>query len=218
MSILLQWQIEQHQKFHKMKNTLLFLLLLTQSLLTADLQHITIGNQDFSLTTESYDIYDSKGEVLRFYREERNNDLTFIFSLILKDRTGTCSDQSREDGSYEINGTEITLYSYWDRKGKAYDAPYGARIQVYEILNNHAVVRKSSKLYIETKRQNYDEGSSMKYLFKKPQNETEETALKAYINSVERDYKGTFVHGDEAKKLIKDVEDAMTRNMKAIWQ
>jgi len=203
---------------HKLKYTLLFFLLLTQSLFSAQLKHITIGNQDFSLTTESYDIYDSKGEVLRLYCEERNNDLTFIFSLILKDRTGTCSDQSMEDGSYDINGTEITLYTFWNRKGKAYDAPYGARIQVYEMLSNHNVVRKSSRLYIETQRQNYDKSSSMKYLFKKPQNETEETALKAYINSVERNYKGTFVQGDEAKKLIKEVEEAMIRKMKGVWQ
>lgn len=201
-----------------MKNRLLLLLLLTQSLFSAQLQHITIGNQDFTLTRESYDIYDSKGEVLRLYREERNNDLTFIFSLILKDRTGSCSDQSMEDGSYEINGTEIILYSFWDRKGRAYDAPYGARIQVYEMLSNHNVVRKSSRLYIETQRQNYDKSSNMKYLFKKPQNETEETALKAYINSVERNYKGTFVQGDEGKKLIKEVRDAMSRKMKAVWQ
>lgn len=218
MSTLLQWQIEPQQKVHKMKNTLLFFLLLTQLLFSAQLKHIAIGNQDFSLTTESYDIYDSKGEVLRLYREERNNDLTFIFSHILKDRTGTCSDQSMQDGSYEINGTQITLYSFWDRKGKAYDSPYGARIQRYNILPDHTLERISSKVYIETQRENYDKESAMKYLFTAPKEEKEKEALNNYVKSVEKEYKGTFVYGDEAKKLIKEVEDALTRKMKAIWQ
>ena len=201
-----------------MKKTLLFVSLLVTALFATELKHITIGNQDFSLTTDTYDIYDSKGEVLRLYREERNYDLKFIFSLILKDRTGACSDKSVEDGYYDINGTTITLYSHWDRRGKAYDAPYGARIQVYEMLPNHEVVRTSSKLYIETARKNYNENSGMKHLFKEAQNEEEKKALKSYVSSVERNFKGSFVFGSEAKSLMKDVEDAMTRKMKGIWQ
>ena len=200
-----------------MKKTLLLLLLIAQTLMGAELKHITIGNQDFSLTTETYDIYDSKGEVLRLYREEQNNNLTFVFSLILKDRTGACSDKSMEDGYYEINGTKVTLYSHWDRRGKAYDAPYGARVQVYQLKDNYDLVRTSSKLYIETQRPNYNENSGMKYLFKTPETEAEKESLKAYVSAVERNYKGTFVYGNEAKKLIKEVEDAMTRKMKAIW-
>ena len=200
-----------------MKKTLLLLLLVAQTLIGAELKHMTIGNQDFSLTTETYDIYDSKGEVLRLYREERNNNLTFVFSLILKDRTGACSEKSVEDGYYEINGTTVTLYSHWDRRGKAYDAPYGARVQVYELKDNYDLVRTSSKLYIETQRPNYNENSGMKYLFNAPATEAEKASLKAYVSAVERNYKGTFVYGNEAKKLIKEVEDAMTRKMKAIW-
>jgi len=200
-----------------MKKTVFLLLLVAQAVMGAELKHITIGNQDFSLTTETYDIYDSKGEVLRLYREERNNNLTFVFSLILKDRTGACSDKSVEDGYYEINGTTLTLYSHWDRRGKAYDAPYGVRVQVYKLKDNYDLVRTSSRLYIETARPNYNENSGMKYLFKAPQTKEEKASLKAYVNAVERNYKGTFVYGDEAKKLIKEVEEAMTRKMKSIW-
>ena len=200
-----------------MKKTLLLILLVAQALMGAELKHITIGNQDFSLTTETYDIYDSKGEVLRLYREERNNNLTFVFSLILKDRTGACSDKSMEDGYYEINGTKVTLYSHWDRKGKAYDAPYGVRVQVYELKDNYDLVRISSKLYIETQRRNYSKDSGMKYLFKAPQTQEEKASLQAYVRAVEHNYDGTFVYGDEAKKLIKEVEDAMIRKMRAIW-
>jgi len=200
-----------------MKKTLLLLLLVAQTLMGAELNHITIGNQDFSLTTETYNIYDSKGEVLRLYREERNNNLTFVFSLILKDRTGACSDKSMEDGYYEINGTTVTLYSHWDRKGKAYDVPYGVRVQVYELKDNYDLVRTSSKLYIETTRPKYNENSGMKYLFKSPTTEAEKASLKAYAQRVEHTYHGTFVYGDEAKKLIEEVEAAMTRKMRALW-
>jgi len=201
-----------------MKKIVLLLLLSTYVLFSTEIQHINIGNQDFMLTVEEYDVYDSKGEVLRVYKEKRNNDLLFMFSLILKDRTGACSAKSVEDGYYEVNDTSITLYSHWDRRGKAYDAPYGAHIQVYTIDENFNLTKTSSKLYVETERQNYNETSGMQYLFKKPQNEEDKKALKAYVSSVERNYKGSFVFGEEAKKLMVDVEDAMGRKMKSIWQ
>jgi len=201
-----------------MKKIVLLLLLSTYVLFSTEIQHINIGNQDFMLTVEEYDVYDSKGEVLRVYKEKRNNDLLFMFSLILKDRTGACSAKSVEDGYYEVNDTSITLYSHWDRRGKAYDAPYGAHIQVYTIDENFNLTKTSSKLYVETERQNYNETSGMQYLFKKPQNEEDKKALKAYVSSVERNYKGSFVFGEEAKKLMVDVEAAMGRKMKSIWQ
>ncbi len=201
-----------------MKLFLLVLLTFTTLFATAQLEHVIIKNQDFSIVTETYDIYDSKGEVMKLYKEERSNDLDFVLSLILKDRTGTCSDQSMQDGSYEINGTEITLYSFWDRKGKSYDSPYGARIQRYEMLPNHTVVLRSSKVYIETARINYDKESGMKYLFTPPKNNTETETLQMYVRSVEREYKGDFVYDDDAKKLIDDVQEALRRRMKAKWQ
>lgn len=198
---------------------LLFLCILSSTLFSsAKLEHVTIVNQDFSIVTESYDIYDSKGEVMKFYKEERNNNLTFVLSLIMKDDTGSCSDKSMQTGSYEINGTHITLYSFWDRKGKAYDSPYGARIQRYEMLPNHTVVLKSSKVYIETARRNYDEESGMKYLFTPPETNSEREALQAYIRSVEKEYKGVFVYDDEAKELLEEVHESFRRRMKSQWQ
>ena len=196
------------------------IILLTVSILfaTAKLEHVTLGNQDFSLVTESYDIYDSKGEVMKFYKEERNNDLTFVLSLILKDKTGSCADKSIQEGAYEINGTTITLYSFWDRKGKVYDSPYGARIQQYEMLPNHTVVLRSSKVYIETARKSYDPESGMKYLFIPPKNKSEKKALQSYVKAVEKEYKGIFVYGEESKTLLEEVYEALIRSMKAKWQ
>ncbi len=201
-----------------MKLFLLILLTLTTLFATAELEHITIGNQDFSIVTESYKIYDSKGEVMKLYKEERNNDLIFVLSLILKDSTGTCADKSMQTGTYEINGTDITLYSFWDRKGKAYDSPYGARIQHYEMLPDHTVVLNSSKVYIETSRQSYDRESGMKYLFTPPNTNSEIEALQAYVKSVEKEYKGAFVYDNEAKRLIEEVDEAFRRKMKAEWK
>jgi len=200
-----------------MKLFLVMLLTSTTLFATAELEHVTIGNQDFSIVTESYDIYDSKGEVMKFYKEERSNDLSFVLSLIIRDRTGTCSDQSIQDGSYEINGTKITLYSFWDRKGKAYDSPYGARIQRYEMLPDHTVVLKSSKLYIETDRKSYDTENGMKYLFSKPKDDNEKEAFQDYVKSVEKEYKGVFVYDNEAKNLIEEVHKSFRRKMKTKW-
>lgn len=196
------------------------LILFTVSILsaTAQLEHIALGNQDFSIVTESYDIYDSKGEVMKFYKEERNNDLTFVLSLILKDKTGSCADKSMQEGAYKINGTTITLYSFWDRKGKVYDSPYGARIQSYEMLPNHSVVLKSSKVYIETARKSYDKESGMQYLFTPPKTKIQKEALHTYIKSVEKEYKGVFVFGEEAKNLLDKVHEALNRKMKAQWE
>lgn len=196
------------------------MMLLTVSILfaTAQLEHVTLGNQDFSIVTESYEIYDSKGEVMKFYKEERNNDLTFVLSLILNDKTGSCSDKSMQEGAYEINGTNIKLYSFWDRKGKVYDSPYGARIQHYEMLPDHSVVLKSSKVYIEAARKSYDTQSGMQYLFSPPKKNTEKEALQSYVRSVEKEYKGVFIYGEEAKKLLKEVHDALKRKMQSKWQ
>ncbi len=185
---------------------------------SAQLEHLTIGSQDFSVITESYDIYDSKGEVMKLYTEEQNNDLTFILSLILKDSTGSCSEKSVQEGTYEINGTDITLYSFWDRRGKAYSSPYGARIQHYKMLPNHTVERVSSQVYIETERENYNAESGMQYLFYNPQNDTEKKALKDYVESVEKEYKGVFVYGEEAKRLINEVQEALSRRIKRRWE
>ena len=201
-----------------MKQFTLLFLLSFQILFAGQIEHINIGNQDFMFTKETYDIYDSKGEVLRVYKEERNNDLHFMFSLILKDRTGPCSEKSLEDGYYEINGTTVTLYSAWNRRGKAYDAPYGARIQVYHLNENYDLERISSKIYIETQRQNYDESSGMQYLFTVPKTKEEKEKLRQYIDKVERDFKGVFLYLKEAKTLLKEVEDAMARKMKATWK
>lgn len=201
-----------------MKIFLILFIGLIQSLYSAELQHITIGKQDLSMTTERYDIYGSKGEIMKLYKEDRDNNLTLVLSFILKDRTGTCADLRMQEGSYEINGTSILLYSFWDRKGKAYDSPYGARIQHYEMLPDHTLKLHSSKVYIETERRNYDKESAMKYLFTPPVGDLQEEALQSYVKDIETDYKGTFVYAEEAQRLLEKVKEALRRKMKNKWK
>ncbi len=194
------------------------LLFLATRLFSASLEHIVINNQDFSIVKQSYDVYDSKGEFLKIYREERNDNLIFILRLTLEDATGKCSNKSVEDGSYEINGSIITLYSYWDRMGKAYSSPYGARIMRYEVQKSGKLKKLSSNLYIETQRKNYDPDSGIKYLEQEPKTPKEIEMLKSYIGDVERNFEGTFVYKEEAKALLKEVKKALERKMKAQWK
>jgi hypothetical protein len=86
------------------------------------------------------------------------------------------------------------------------------------MLPNHTVKRVSSQVYIETERENYNAESGMKYLFHAPQNETEKEALKDYVESVEKDYKGVFVYGEEAKRLMNEVQEALSRKIKRRWE
>ena len=197
-----------------MRILLLILIAMSEVLAFNSFEHVNINRRDFTLIKDSYDIYDSKGTVMKLYSEENNKDLIFILSLILHDSTGSCANKSVENGTYVIQDSNITLYHSWNRVGRAYDAPYGAMIDKYMIDRGGKLQKLSSKVYIESSRKNYDPKSGMKYLFKKPQNQQQKDQLKDYIKSIEKKYKSSFVFGDEAKKLIKDVKDALD---KGIW-
>lgn len=202
-----------------MKKLLLLIFTITASLQSAQTEHIKIGNQDFSIITETYKMYNSKGEVMKLYKEEHDRKSTYILGLTLKDTTGTCSDYKIQEGAYEINGTDIILYSLWDRRGKVNDTPYGARIVHYKVLEDHTVVKKSSYLYIESASKNYNYYSGMKYLFTPPKTDQEKEDLDAYIQDIEQKYKGTFVFDNEAKDLIEEVKKAFKRKkMENIWK
>lgn len=192
-------------------------MLFSSYLLGASLEHITIRDYDFSIVTEKYDIYDSKGEVMKLYREERNNDLRFVFSFILKDATGTCSDKSMQQGSYTVNGNMIVLYTLWERKGRVYDAPYGAKIERYEVSEEGNVVQTSSRLYVETSIQSDDE-SGMRFLFSPPKTLSDKQQFDAYIQNVQRQFKGTFVFGKEAMELIEEVKKAIRSKESNPWR
>ena len=201
-----------------MRLFLLMLLSASTHLCAAELEHITIKQQDFSIVTETYDIYNSKGEVMKLYKKDPDAKLTYILGLTLKDKTGNCSDIRVQKGAYEINGTDIKLYSFWDRRGDVDNAPYGARISHYKIFEDHTVVKKSSYLYIESVSKNYNDESGMKYLFTAPKTYQKKKELQAYVQEVEHKYEGVFVFENDAKSLIEEVKKALKRKMDRRWK
>ena len=200
------------------KILLLLALILSFLFPKATIEHFTARNNDFTVITEDYEVYDSKGRVMKLYRDEQNYDLTNLLNFTLTDKTGTCGARSLEDGYFERQGDTITLYTMWDRQGRVYDVPYGARIMHYHIEKNGTLTLTSSKLYVETARKHFDRESGMQFLWEKPKNEEEEARFKAYIDSVEHKYKGKFVFGDEAKALIHEVKNALHRKIKSVWK
>jgi len=183
--------------------------------LFAGSQDITINNHHFTIVTEKYDLYASKGEVMRFYRDI--HDKKPLFHLILNDATGGCSSRSLEDGAYEIEGDKIKLYSFFHRQGDAYSEPYGAKIVEYKVLNSGELKKISSKVYIETAQRGYENNRGMKYLFQAPKTEQEKRELLDYIKQVEEEHLSTFLLGEEGKFLIKEVKEALKRKVKRNW-
>ena len=182
--------------------------------LYADSKEITIHHHSFTIVTEKYDIYDSKGEVMRFYRDIHDDKP--IFHLILTDATGGCTSRSLEDGAYEIEGNKIRLYSFFHRQGTAYIEPYGAKIVEYEVLNSGEVKKISSQVYIETEQIGYEHSKGMKYLFDTPKTMEEKRELADYIKEVEKKYLAHFVLEDR-KTLIKKVKEALKLKLKRSW-
>ncbi|MDM5271195.1 hypothetical protein PGH07_03310 [Sulfurovum sp. zt1-1] len=168
------------------------------------------------MTTELYDLYDSKGKVMRLYQELRNGEKKQLLSFTLNDTTGPCHERSVEEGSYEVNGSKIIFYTLLDRRGNA-DAPYGARIATYTVDENGELILLSSKIYIETERRTEAKKSAMQYLFTSPVTQSEKEALRQYVESAEKRFKGTFVFGEEARSLIKEVNEALQRKMQKRW-
>jgi len=200
-----------------MKQIFILILIIGQ-LFSVSMESLTINKQKFSLEKGSYDIYDSKGSYVKFYRVENNETLIPVLRLTLNDATGSCASRSLEDGAYEIEGSTITFYTLWERTGQAYFEPFGAKIQKYNVNDEGLLEEVSSKLYVETSKKKHDDGNGMEYLFHEPQNEVEQEKLNAYVKEVEERYKGKFVFGDESRELIKNVKEALKRKMRSMWR
>jgi hypothetical protein len=201
-----------------MKTIFMILLLYTVDLLSASLEHMSMNNYDFSIVKERYEIYDSKGEVVKFYKEEQNRDLRFMLRLTLSDHTGGCSEKAITEGNYEISDDgNITLYTMWKRQGKAYLAPSGVRVQHYRVSDSGKLEFIEGKIYVEETKKNHDNDSGMAYLFTAPKTKEEKQKLENYIKDVEKNYKATFVFGEEREALFTEVKQALKRKVKALW-
>jgi len=196
----------------------IFILALVMSwLFSESMESLTINDQKFSLEKGSYNIYDSKGSYVKFYRVESNKTLTPVLRLTLNDTTGSCESKSLENGAYEIDGATITFYTLWERKGRAYFDPFGAKIQKYKVTSDGKLEELSSMLYIEKTKRDYDDESGMRYLFQKAKNEIEKEQFYAYVKEVESEYGGKFVFANESLELINRVEVALKRKLRLMW-
>ena len=198
--------------------TFLILLLTVIQLFSKSEENLTLNNYPFSLVKESYDEYGSKGETVSFYTNEKDGKEHSVFIFVLHDTTGGCNDKSIENGTYEVNGTTLSFYTLWKRQGSVDDAPFGGRIQRYEVLENGKFNLLSSSLYVETHTQDSDTNSGMRFLFEKTKTKEDEKALKEYVAFVEKNFHGKFVFEDKSDALMKEVHKALKRRMKARWK
>ena len=197
--------------------TLLLVILSSTELFSKTWDSIKIDGYPFVLLKETYDEYDSKGETVAFYKKEKSKDLTFVLSFVLEDATGGCNDKSLEHGVYEVNGTMLTLYTLWERQGSVDDAPFGGRIQRYELSKSGEMQLHSSQLYVEKHTKGADPKSGMKFLFNAPKTEEEKRSLAKYVKSVEKYFHGDFIFGDKAKALMIEIRKAQKEQITRRW-
>lgn len=201
-----------------MRIYLLWLLFMVPIFSSGTSKEILIGQQHFTFTEKNYDLYGDKGITLTIYNHshKKKNE---IFSFIMEYKSGPCSNKGVQEGTYEINGTNITFYSHWRRQGKAYTSPIGDRIQVYEVEKNGTLKKISSRLYIERERRNYNKDSGMKYLFTAPQTEEQKHALARYVKKVEKIFEGDFVYDKKLREQLADkVGTALRRKRMQQWK
>ncbi len=201
-----------------MRTLLFFLIFGLTQLLSAEVEYLNITNQELIVIKDNYNLYKTKGRVVKFYHEESNKDLKFLKSFILDESSGGCSARAYQRGVYDINGSNITFYTKWSRSGKAYDLPQGVMIESYALKENGSLQKLSNQLYIESSQKGHDNDSGMKFLFNPPKNPTEEKHLAQYIRNVEAKYDGDFLQGEQAKQLQEQVEKALNQAVKKMWR
>lgn len=181
----------------------------------------TMGACSVTLLREPYDIYDSHGTSVRFYHEKENQDMAYLLTFVLEDRTGGCLGKSIEKGAYTIDGEQLTLYTLWERSGSQKEAPAGAEIKVLRMQPDCRFKEISHTIYIETHARRRKDSSGMAYLFTPPQTDAEKKALEVYIRHTEKVFGGRFVRGEAARKLrsevAKKVEEAREKE-RSVWQ
>ena len=154
-------------------------------------------------------------EYIALYR----NDKKILTHTIAKFE-GDCSSENIELGDYKIVGTQLIFYTYWasgDRMMKNI-YPYGFRKQIYSVDANGIVSLESSKLYIESYIDAWNEHKGLKYLKNKPKTAEEIELLNDYISKAEKMYKGDFVLGKNKDRLEaevrKNIGEVITENTK----
>ena len=192
-------------------------LLITVSLFGKKIDEISINGKYYLIIRDNYNEYSDKGTTLKIYKKKEPLSSMPILSFTLENQIGGCDEKSLQNASYEINGSTLTLYTHWDRRGKAYDAPKGDRIQHYHFDKNGTLTWVDGMLYIEQEAKGYDKESGQKFLYNEPKTKEEKAKLQTYIETTEHLFKGKFVTKDEAVELHKKVAKALRKKSRNRW-
>ncbi len=204
-----------------MKLLIIALLFMKYLYAEASVRYLQLGNETLTLLEEPYDLYDSKGVSVRFYKESENQDLHYLKTFVLHDKTGSCFGKSIQQGVYQSDGDILVLYTLWTRSGSVQEAPYGARIARLKLQPDGSLKQISAKLYIESHRKKRHDTSGMFYLFHAPENDMQKAQRKAYIAQMEKLYGGQFVVGEEAETVLHEVRKAIEKEEareESVWK
>ncbi|WP_151801948.1 hypothetical protein [Acinetobacter guillouiae] len=198
----------------KIIQTLLMLLALSSTAF-AETQNIQINQNNFELkTVMNEDEADFLRKDIELYRNNQKLLTHTIYST-----TGDCSILQIELGDYEVKDNKIIFYSYWasgDRQG-LWTYPYGVRKQTYTVDAKGKVKLVSAVLYVEDilgdpLSTNPDE-EYLQFLHTAPKTKQHQRALNEYIQTMQSDYKGRFVHGQERARLIQEVKSKLAKQI-----
>jgi hypothetical protein len=179
------------------------------------------GGFDYVLLKESYELYDSKGVSIKFYKEEQSEDLSYLLTFVVEDKTGGCLGKSIQQGVFTFEDHNLTLYTRYTRSGSIKDAPEGVTLKRYRITETGSLKLLSAKIYIEAHDRSLKDTIGMRFLYQPPGSDAEKKVLARYIKTQEKNYGGRFVLGEEADSLRKEVQDAFEKHKKlenSVWR
>jgi hypothetical protein len=184
----------------------------------SDIEHFTLNGQDFAVVTETYDLYETKGRVAKFYKNDAVDERNLELVVTLEEKSGGCGARSIEYGTYRIRNDRLVVYTQWRREPKARFAPVGFRKQIYTADLNGSLRRIEGEIYIETGRPDEaDEG--MRYLFAKKLDAAQKKALAHYIRSVRKTYGAAFVSTPSQKETLdREVREALHHTRIKHWR
>ncbi|WP_335990847.1 hypothetical protein [Acinetobacter bereziniae] len=181
----------------------------------AENQNLKINQTVFELKSASnQDDVDLIRNDIELYRHGKK-----LLTHTLYATSGDCSITQIEVGDYAVKDNQIIFYSYWaaaDRQG-IWSYPYGVRKQTYTVDAKGNVKLVSALLYVEDVMDdplkiNPDEGY-LQFLHHPPKTKQQQRILNDYVQTMQTQYKGRFVHGQERALLIKEVKTRLAKQI-----
>ncbi len=188
---------------------ILFFLLLFGTFIYSFDDVVVINDKKYKLLKEQYNEYGERGLLLNFYTLDEHK---LALSFLLSQQFGGCGKRDYEESTYEIEGSNVTVYTKW----RGYDID-GYRKMVYEFDKNLTKAKQiSCKLYIDARSLD-DKNSGVEYLHTKPKDKKQKELLDEYIKSIEKIYKGEFVLAKRYEQLSHEVEKALKKSLVDRW-